>query len=584
MTSLLAGLSLVVILSVLARLFGSWVRIPVIVPLLAVGVLAGDSVTGLIDPDELLGDSLSPFVRITVALILFEGALGLRFDQLSSGVRPAVTRLITLGVLVTWAMATAAVIILLDLPEPIAVLIGAVLIVSGPTVVIPLLGFIRPPDRVRSTLKWEGIMIDPVGAIIAVVVYGALLTDQGLSAFSLTEIVFSLGAGAISGLLFSALLIPLLATRRLSGRDKVAATLMMVVASFLAADALYEDAGLVAAIVLGLVMANQTRVNVAYINEFKENLIPILVGILFVLLAANVDVNDVLDLGLEGLALVGFLAFVVRPLAVLTTIGLPFTWKERLFMMTMSSRGIVAASTASAFGLVLVERGVDGAEQLIPVTFLVIAGTVLISSVLGPLSARLLGLSGKGSPSIFMVGAPEWAISLGRTLQEAGTEVSFWSVDPDEVRKVGDAGMEVISQPLDLRGADAIVGLTDVSMVAMVSDDDTLNQLLTLDFAEVLEPDQVYFVPGGGESPELVSNAGRAIRADIPIDEMARRVASGSRFAVFGPDREIPSGAVPLLILETTRKRTRPEVFFACDRPRSPRNRERTVVALVTPD
>lgn len=252
-------------------------------------------------------------------------------------------------------------------------------------------------------------------------------------------------------------------------------------------------------------------------------------------------------------------------------------------MMTMSSRGIVAASTASAFGLVLVERGVDGAEQLIPITFLVIAGTVLISSVIGPLSARMLGLSGKGSPSVLMVGAPEWAISLGRALEQADTEVFFWTVDPDRARAVREAGMDVSSEPLDLRGADAMPGLSELSLVVLVSDDDTLNQLLAFDFAEVLEPDQVYFAPGDGTSHEIVTNAGREIRADVSIAEIAERVESGHRFAAFERGADLPQGAVPVIVIERTRRQTRPEVFFFCDRPVSPRNRERSVIALIDP-
>ena len=158
---------------------------------------------------------------------------------------------------------------------------------------------------------------------------------------------------------------PILGTHRLSGRDKTAATLMMVVGAFLAADLLFEDAGLFAAVVMGVVLANQARVNITYINEFKETLIPILLGILFVLLAANTNMGDVIDLGLPGLALVAFLAFVVRPLVVLTTIGLPITWKERLFMMTMYPRGIVAAATAPVFGLALMQKKMEGAEEII---------------------------------------------------------------------------------------------------------------------------------------------------------------------------------------------------------------------------
>ena len=151
--AILIGLSLVLILSVVARLFGGWAGIPVIVPLLAIGVIAGESVTGIIKPNELLGDSLSPFVQIVVALILFEGALGLRFDQFPRAVRPAVLRLITLGVLVTWGLGSLGAIVLLGLPAPVSVLIGAILIVSGPTVVLPLLAFVRPPEHVRATLQ-----------------------------------------------------------------------------------------------------------------------------------------------------------------------------------------------------------------------------------------------------------------------------------------------------------------------------------------------------------------------------------------------------------------------------------------------
>lgn len=152
--ALLIGLSLVVVLSVVARIFGGMVNIPVIVPLLAIGIIAGISVADVVEPNKLLGSALSPFVQIVVALILFEGALGLRFDQFPKEVRPAVLRLITLGVLVTWIMGAIGAIFILDLPTEIGVLVGAILIVSGPTVVLPLLDFVRPPFEVRATLKW----------------------------------------------------------------------------------------------------------------------------------------------------------------------------------------------------------------------------------------------------------------------------------------------------------------------------------------------------------------------------------------------------------------------------------------------
>ena len=579
--ALLIGLSLVVILSVLARVFGSTVNIPVIVPLLAIGVIAGISVTKVVEPDKLLGSSLSPFVQIVVALILFEGALGLRFNQFPKEVRPAVLRLITLGVLVTWILGSVGAVFILDLPTPVATLVGAILIVSGPTVVLPLLDFVRPPVNVRATLKWEGVIMDPIGAIVAVVVFASLTSKDGLSAFSLEQFVLSISVGVISGLLFAALLMPILSTHRLNGRDKVAATLMMVVAAFLAADVLFEDSGLAAALVMGIALANQRRVNMTYITEFKETLIPILLGILFVLLAANVDMGDVIDVGLPGIAFIAFLSFIVRPLAVLTTIGLPLGWKQRLYMMTFSARGIVAAATAPLFGLALASKGVKGADEIVPVVFLVIAGTVLISSILSPLAARALGLAGKSDPSMLMIGAPAWSIALATALEKAGTDVRFWVLEKEPAEEVREAGLGVVTEPIDPRDPDLIIGLNGVSLIAVASRDDAANQLLAWNLSDVLEPDQIYRVPGPPGALEVVENAGRPITTEVGFDEIDRRVKAGARFEVFGSPDPLPDGAVPLVVLETKRGLARPELFFYCDRKESPRSRTRRVAALV---
>ena len=186
------------------------------------------------------------------------------------------------------------------------------------------------------------------------------------------------------------------------------------------ADAIFEDSGLVATIVMGVALANQRRVRIDYIAEFKETLVPLLIGILFVLLAANVDVDDVIDLGLPVVALILILVLVVRPLAVAGLAGLGFTRSERVFFAAMAPRGIVAASTASAFGLKLTEDGVQGAELIIPITFAVIAGTVFIYGFGSPPLARYLGLAGNRPPALLLVGAPRWALALGAALTGAG--------------------------------------------------------------------------------------------------------------------------------------------------------------------
>lgn len=560
----LLGLSLVVVLSVLARLIATWVRVPAIVPLLIVGVLAGTSVSGVIDPTALLGDALSPAVQIAVGIILFEGSLSLKRDELGAGVRSAVVRLITFGVLITWVLATLAIVWLFELPHPIAVLIGAIVIVSGPTVVLPILDFISPSTRVRSVLKWEGILIDPIGAIIAVVVFGSLAEANGKVAIDLGEILLSLGSGLLVGALAALVLLPLLSSRKLADRDKVAATLMLVVASFAAADALFADSGLVATIVMGVVLANQKRVRVDYIAEFKETLVPILIGILFILLAANVDVESVIDLGWRGLALVGILVFLVRPLAVATLVGLPFSGREKTFFAAMAPRGIVAASTASAFGLDLTQQGIPGAEKIIPITFMVIVGTVFISALGTPTLGRLLGVTGTKPPSLLLIGGPRWALAMAAAMREAGAEVRLWTEDEQETIAAEEAGIVAFGGPLDPHAGSIQTAMEELSAVALVSEDDTLNQVMSYQLAEHYQPDQIYRLRSPSGTPPLVNSHASPLFDDLAdSEEVERRVEAGERMVVFKSGERLPEGALPVASVLKRYKSTPPRVLLA---------------------
>ncbi|MCB0862883.1 MAG: sodium:proton antiporter [Solirubrobacterales bacterium] len=546
MDDALLGLSLVVILSVLARLSATWMRVPPIVPLLVIGVAVGISGLGLIDPVALLGPALSPAVEIAVGIILFEGALGLKREELASGVRGAVTRLITIGVVITWFVATVSIAILLDVPHPIAILIGATVIVSGPTVVLPILDFIGPTQKVRRVLKWEGILIDPIGAIIAVVVFGSFDNGTG-GRFDIGELFLSLGVGGLVGVAGAALMMPVLGTKRLAGRDKVAATLMMVVASFAVSDAILSDSGLVATIVMGVALANQHKVRIEQVAEFKETLVPILVGILFVLLAANVDVNQVIDLGWKGLLVIAALIFIARPLAALTLVGLPFTWQEKLFFGSMAPRGIVAASTASAFGLALTDRDVPGAQYIIPVTFMIIVGTVFYYSLVTPWLARVLGLSGEHRPTLLLIGAPPWALTVGQGLVQAGAEVKVWTESVDEAKAAAEHGLVTFGGPLDPENNEADSPLEDVAAFAVVSDDDSLNQLLSFQLAELYEANQVYRRRSPSDRSPIVDSEALELFHDGDVEtEVQRRLAAGDPVSVVGPLAAVPEGAVPL--------------------------------------
>lgn len=581
MDDVLLGLSLVLVLSILARLAGSWIGLPAIIPLLVVGVLAGISVTGLIDPEELLGDSLSPFVQIVVGIILFEGALSLKREELGADVRPAVIRLLTFGVVLTWLLGALAVSLLFDVPREIAVLIGAILIVSGPTVVLPILDFIGPDAKVRSVLKWEGVLIDPLGAIIAVVIFGSLSKSGAQPVIDLVEIISSLATGLIVGAGGALLLMPILRTRKLSGRDKVAATLMMVVASFAVADAVFEDSGLVATIVMGAFLANQKRVKIDYIVEFRETLIPLLIGILFVLLAANVDIADVIDLGLPVIALIAFLVLLVRPLVIAGLAGLGFSRSEKVFFAAMAPRGIVAASTASAFGLKLTNEGVAGAELIIPITFAVIAGTVFIYGFGSPPLARYLGLAGNRPSGLLLVGAPRWALALGKALSEAGALVRVWTEDEGEAKAAQAAGLTAFGGPLDPESPTEQSAFDELAVIAVVSADDTLNQVLSRELADSREPDQVYRLRSPFDAAPIVPTEATALFHDVgEVDELERRIDAGQQMFVLEKGAAVPEGAIAVASMGPTDMRTRPSIALASKRGGRLQDPSTRVVAL----
>lgn len=378
-----------------AQLLAHAVAVPQIVTLLALGVLVGPDALGIVDPDELLGATLEPFVTLAVGVVLFDGALKLRQEDLAEGAWKPVLRLVTVGVLVSWAIGTAAVRLLLDLDRSISLLIGAILTLSGPTVIGPLMQHVRPAERIRAVLDWEGVLIDPVGAILAVLVFHAVQTGE--TDIHIGEFFATIACGAAFGVAAAAVAIVLL--RRTPAPIHLRATAMLAVmlVAVGAADAVYEDAGLVTAIVVGAAIARAEGVipegREVEFSVFGDTLVQLLIGILFVTLAARVDLGAVADLGLAGLGLVAALILVQRPLDVaVSTVRTVLTRRERLFAAGVMPRGIVVAATASAFQLSLVEAGVEDARKIVPVCFLVIAATVLVYGLAARPLARALDL------------------------------------------------------------------------------------------------------------------------------------------------------------------------------------------------
>jgi NhaP-type Na+/H+ or K+/H+ antiporter len=393
--SITLALAMIVLAAVASQLLAARASIPAIVPLLIAGVLFGPYGFDAFDTDELFGDLLDPFVALAVGAILFDGALTLRRESLEHGVGGVVARLCSIGVAITWVGAAAGAGILLGLDHRIAILLGAILTLSGPTVVIPILDFVRPTPRLDAALRWEGILVDPIGAIAAVITYHLITSGEGEVHFF--EFLGTLGVGAAIGLAGAAVVEFLLSERRFASHLEATAILAVVLFSVALASEIRDDAGLVTAIAMGLVLAHRQRQLIERAPEFGETLVSLLLGVLFVILAARVDPQAVVDLGWGAIALLALLVLVIRPIsAAVSTLRSPLERRERMLIAWMMPRGIVAASTASTFGVGLAEAGIPDADKLVPVTFLVIAATVAIYGLSGRPLALGLGVAETG--------------------------------------------------------------------------------------------------------------------------------------------------------------------------------------------
>jgi NhaP-type Na+/H+ or K+/H+ antiporter len=392
----LFDLTIIVVVGITAQWLAWRLKLPAIFLLILFGIVSGP-VLHLITPDRLFGNLLFPLTSLAVALILFEGGLSLRIDDLKQA-GAAVRGLICVGAVVTWIAGALAGCLLLGLDFPVALLLGAILVVTGPTVIVPLLRQVPLTSKLAAILRWEGILIDPLGAMLAVLVFEASFADgmHEVLKIALLGAGKTIFLGVVIGLLGAGLIVFLIKRYYIPDYLQIPVTLTVIVSVFATANLLQTESGLLAVTILGIGLANQTMVDVRHIVHFHENLRVILLSSLFTVLAARLSLND-LDymLSWNSLAFLGLLIFVVRPLAVaLGTIRAGLIGRERIFLGFIAPRGIVAASVSSIFALQLQAAGVIQAERLEPVTFLVIIGTVTVYGLSAAPLARRLGVSG----------------------------------------------------------------------------------------------------------------------------------------------------------------------------------------------
>jgi NhaP-type Na+/H+ or K+/H+ antiporter len=530
---ILAGLGLVVVLALACRLVADRTRLPAIVLLLPVGFVAG-AITDDVHPDRLFGNAFQPLVSVGVGLILFEAGLRLRFHELQGGVRRVVQRVIVIGTVITLAGVTLAAKLIFGLDWGVAVVLGAILVVSGPTVVLPLLAFVRPTDRVRSLLKWEGVLIDPIGALLGVLAFNAVLAGaHGGRVFHPGEMALSVGAGLLVGAAGAGVLWLLLrGIQRGAPGQSIAATLMVVTGALVAADLLRDDSGFVATTVMGMVLANQTELDMSRILEFQGTVVELLIAILFVLISASVEPSTVGDLVPEGLALIAVMAFVIRPLVVaLGTRGSALGRSERAFAAWLAPRGIVAAATASAFGLQLTDAHVGGAEKILPIAFIAIFGTVCLYGLTALPVARLLGLAGAGANVVLIVGGHAWARSIATALRGAGLGVRLWTGSPEEQAAAREAGLDAGNARLGVDLASREAELEEVGDALLVTASDDFNALAAYELRRDLGSDHVYRIAPGGDLLDLVpayAEGSILFGRELTFAELDRRFQAGA--------------------------------------------------------
>jgi len=550
---LLLYLAAVPLLGITAQWLAWRFRVPSILLLLAFGISLGYFVR----PDQVLANLtgaspaigprlLFPPISLAVGIILFEGGLTLRFRELKAGGR-SLFRLVTVGAAIAWIGNGLAAWWLLGFDPGVASLLGAILVVTGPTVVGPLLRFIRPQRRVGSVAKWEGIVIDPVGAVLAVLAFEVLFTPSGPAtlASALTILLKTGLIGGVFGLVTAWLLARSVQRYWIPDYLQGVAFLAAAGAVFALSNVLQREAGLVTVTVLGIALANHREISIRQVNELAEHVVVLLISCLFIVLGSRLELGQLAELHWRGVAFVAALILVVRPLTVFLSLwGSELKWRERMFLACLAPRGIVAAAVSSVFGLsagsLLAAEGAPGpliaqAQLLAPVTFLVILGTVACYGLAAAPIARTLGLADANPQGILFAGADAWVRELALTVKNCGVPVVLVDTNFRNVSEARMAGLtadcasilsEHVQEELDLSGIGRLLALTP---------NDEVNALATRELVHVFGRANVYQLAPRNVDSNRRQSVPTRLRGRLVFDrvvnrdDLVRRLAAGAK-------------------------------------------------------
>ncbi|WP_157208332.1 cation:proton antiporter [Mariniflexile maritimum] len=488
----------IIILGILAQWVAWKFKIPAILPLILIGLLVGPIASTYINEDGskwiepvwngtkglFPGDGLFYFVSLAISIILFEGGLTLKRSEINN-VGPVITKLITLGSVVTFFSSGVLAYFLFNLSWDISFLFAGLIIVTGPTVITPILRNIPLKKDVSTVLKWEGILIDPIGALVAVLVFEFISVegDSGFTRTALIEFGKIVLFGTTFGFTFAHALAYAINKNFVPHYLLNVVSLSTVLLVFVESEIFAHESGLLAVVVMGMVLGNSKLDNIKELLYFKESLSVLLISILFILLAANINMEDLMLLYTwKTLALFGTVVFVIRPLGVfLSAIGSTLKFNEKVFISWVGPRGIVAAGIASLFGSKLIKQGVEGAEYITPLVFMIVLGTVLLNATTARPFAKLIGVFLKRSEGVLMVGASQFSRIIARYLEDNGRHVVLIDSNQNNIQLAQEAGLEAINTDIYSDELGDNIELNDIGFILALTasadiNDDAINK------------------------------------------------------------------------------------------------------------
>jgi NhaP-type Na+/H+ or K+/H+ antiporter len=512
------GLMLVCILGVgfLAQWFAWRVRLPAILFLLLAGILMGP-VAGVLRPDKLLGPLLFPVVSLAVSVILFEGSLTLRFSELRE-IGRAVRGLVTYGAVIAVFLLGVAAHYVAGLSWEVALLFGALTCVTGPTVIAPMLRTVRPNARIANTLRWEGIVIDPLGALFAVLVYEAIVSRQ--QGHTVGVFLAVIASGVVIGLLAAWVLASLLRRQMIPEYLQNYGTLVAVLLAFSLSNAITHESGLLTVTVMGIALGNMRGVHIDDILDFKENLTTLLVSTLFILLAARLSWPLPDGMLWSGIAIFVVAQLVVRPVtATIASIGSALNWRERALIAWVAPRGIVAAAVSALFALKLEALGMKGANELVPLVFILIIGTVVLQSATARPLARWLKVAEPDPTGVLIYGSDPAARAVAHALADAGFHVMVADEHWDGIRQARMDGLTTFFGYPASSYAERHMDLTGIGRLFAMSTNRERNALACVYYRQELGRGKVYRLSNeDGEAHNVRTQLGGDLAAPALFD------------------------------------------------------------------